>query len=126
MQPNNNSTGERKMQNVDLLHTPRWTLDGEDWHMLIGNRSVAKIIPTNEENFPHIHWLSVMESRDYDDHGWHAVDFETLEMAMHVIEQWWFHMCMGEKFDPRIHCADDCEYVCAHDYDESLIVFFPR
>ena len=115
------------MQNVDLLHTPRWAQVGEDWHMLIGNKSVARLIPVSEENFPHIHWLSVMDSNDYEDHGWHAVDFETLRIAMYDIEQWWLHMCMGEKFDPRIHCVDDYDEDCADDYDdESLIVFFPR
>jgi hypothetical protein len=99
------------MQNVDLHNTPKWTQVGEDWHMLIGNKSVARLTPVSEENFPHIHWLSIMDSDDYEDHGWHAVDFETLEIAMYDIEQWWQHMCIGEAFDPEIHCEDDCDAV---------------
>ena len=81
------------MQNVDLLHTPKWTQVGEDWQLLVRNKSVALLIPVSEEKFPHIHWVSVLYY--YDDLDWHTVDFETLESAMCDTEQWWLDMCRG-------------------------------
>ena len=67
-------------------------------------------------NFPHIHWVSVVDYDNYNDYGWNAVDFENIEVAKYDIEHWWRHMCMGEKFDPKIHCGEDCPY-CNHDDD---------
>src|SRR5258708_5614986 len=99
MQPNNL---ERYLMNdIKLLHKPQWTLVGTDWHMIIGNRSVAHLIPVFSPHVPQYKWLSVIEYREYNDHGWHAVDFETLDIAKYDIEQWWFHMCRGEKFRPN-------------------------
>ena len=86
---------------VRLIHPPTWQLDGDEWHMIVGNRSVAKIVPNECAMFPRVHWLSVIESHEYPDHGWHAVDFETLETAKYGLEQWWEHMCRGEEFDPN-------------------------
>jgi hypothetical protein len=88
------------MNKVSLLHAPQWTLVGTQWHLIVGNRSVAKLIPNSDRTFPQYHWLSVIEYEEYPDHGWHAVDFETLEIAKHDLEQWWAHMCKGEAYRP--------------------------
>ncbi len=50
---------------------------------MIGNRSVARLIPNSDERFPQYHWLSVIDGDEFPDHGWHAVDFETLEIAQY-------------------------------------------
>jgi len=71
------------MNDVRLLHTPQWQLDGDEWLMIVGNRTVAKIIANEDANFPHIHWLSVIDSHEFPDYGWHAVDFETLDVAQY-------------------------------------------
>ena len=89
------------MNTVTLLHTPQWTPVEDEWHLIVGNRSVAKLIPNSDRKFPQYNWLSVIEDPEYPDHGWHAVDFETLEIAKHDIEQWWEHMCRGETFTPH-------------------------
>jgi len=34
------------MNDVHLFHTPHWRLDGDQWFMVVGNRTVAKIIPS--------------------------------------------------------------------------------
>ena len=90
------------MNNVELLHAPQWVEDLGEWHMIVGNRTVAKITPNSGyPTLPHINWLSVID-RDYDnDDGWHAVDFETLEIAMHDLEQWWWHRCRGQTYRPN-------------------------
>ena len=31
------------MQDTDLIQKPKWNHVGEDWHMLIGNKSVARL-----------------------------------------------------------------------------------
>ena len=33
------------MTEVLFLHTPRWQPDGDEWHLMIGNRSVARKAP---------------------------------------------------------------------------------
>jgi hypothetical protein len=80
------------------LYRPRWVRDGDNWEMFVGNRSVARIIPIDDENFLDIPWLSVIEGDEFPDHGWSAVDFDTLENAQHALEQWWCHMCRGERY----------------------------
>ena len=42
--------------------------------------------------------VSVIEFREFEDHGWHAANFATLEDAQDDLEQWWFHMCRGEAY----------------------------
>jgi hypothetical protein len=56
------------MTNIGFVHRPLWQLDGGDWHLMIGNRSVAQIIPNSCDELPHIHWLSII-SDDYPDYG---------------------------------------------------------
>ena len=88
------------MNDVKILHKLQWNLVGTDWHLVVGNRTVARIVPNFSKIFPQYKWLSIIESHEFDDHGWHAVDFETLHMAKYDIEQWWIHMCRGERFVP--------------------------
>jgi hypothetical protein len=85
------------MNEVKSLHVPMWQLSGTEWHLIVGNRSVAKVVPNFDRNCSRHRWLSVIDG-DYDAHGWHAVDFETVDTAKHDIEQWWSHMCRGEAF----------------------------
>jgi hypothetical protein len=49
---------------------------------------------------PQYKWLSFIDGRDYPDHGWNAVNFETLDVAKEDIEQWWRHMCRDERYYP--------------------------
>jgi len=88
------------MNKVSLLHAPQWNLVGTEWHLIVGNRTVARLIPNSDHNFPQYHWLSLIGDHEYPDHGWHVVDFETLEIAKSDIEQWWAHMCRGEVYRP--------------------------
>lgn len=88
------------MNDIRLLHSPRWQLSGTEWHLMVGNRSVAKIIPNFDPNTSRHRWLSVIEDADFEDGGWHAVDFERLDVAKADIEQWWLHMCQGKTFAP--------------------------
>jgi hypothetical protein len=64
----------------------------------VGNRSVAKVIPNFDPNSSWHRRLSVIEDADFDDRGWHAVDFERLDVAKVDIEHWWLRMCQGETF----------------------------
>jgi hypothetical protein len=87
------------MNDIKLLHAPTWRLCGTEWHLIVGNRSVAKLIPNFCAKFPQCEWISVIDE-DYNSYGWDAVDFETLEIAKYDIEQWWAHMCRGVAFSP--------------------------
>jgi hypothetical protein len=40
------------MTEVLFLHTPRWQPDGDEWHLIVGNRSVARLIPNADDLFP--------------------------------------------------------------------------
>ena len=80
--------------------TPMWQVSGTDWHLMVEGRSVAQLIPNFDPDCPQYKWLSVIEGHEFNDHGWHAVDFETLEIAKSDIEQWWLHLCRGEVFRP--------------------------
>lgn len=91
------------MDNTKFLHEPRWQLSCEGWHMIVGNQSVAQIIPNFCKRLPQYKWLSIIDGPDYPNHGWHAVDFETLEMAKYDLEQWWRYMCLGERYEPEKH-----------------------
>ena len=65
--------------------------------MVIGNRSVARVIPIFDVVLPKYKWLSVIDCDEFDGLRWSEVDFETLEIAKYDIEQWWVHMCRGEE-----------------------------
>lgn len=88
------------MNDIRLLHTPQWQLSGTDWLFVVGNQTVAKLVPNFDKDRPRCKWLSIIDFPDYPDHGWHAVDFATLESAKADIEQWWQQMCRGEAFRP--------------------------
>jgi len=89
------------MTEIIPLHTPIWQYDGTEWHLIVGNRSVARLVTNETPVFPDIKWLSVIDDEYLDvDHGWHAVDFAELETAQFDIEQWWLHVCRGEMFAP--------------------------
>jgi hypothetical protein len=65
-----------------------WRLDGQKWHYIVGERSIAQIVPNSDElgRFPDIKWLTLVPDFDC---GWHAVDFCDLDEAKTVIENWW-------------------------------------
>jgi hypothetical protein len=100
MQPNKQLRRETAMNNVLPIHTPEWRLVETDWHIIVGNRTVAVLMPNSDEHFPHYKWLSLIICDDCPDYGWHAVDFETLAVAQGDIEQWWHHACRGEAYQP--------------------------
>jgi hypothetical protein len=80
-------------------HKPQWRLLDPHWVMIVGNREVARLVPNRDANFPSVKWLSLIHP-DFEDHGWHAVDFTTLAIAQADLEQWWFHMLRGEAYRP--------------------------
>jgi hypothetical protein len=82
---------------------PEWRQVENDWRMIVGNETVAVLIPNSDERFPQYEWLSLIVTDDYPEHGWHAVDFETLEGAQHTLEQWWHHARKGEAYRPETH-----------------------
>ncbi|MGP0092319.1 MAG: hypothetical protein ACLPKB_20515 [Xanthobacteraceae bacterium] len=76
-----------------MIHLPVWRQDGDTWHLLIGNESVAQIIPSEDTNGIYgtpgaLAWLSVI-SDEYPDYGWHAVDFPELDHAKALLTTWW-------------------------------------
>jgi hypothetical protein len=40
------------MTEIVSFHKPNWQLDGTDWHMVVGNRSVAQLNPNHDPAFP--------------------------------------------------------------------------
>ena len=85
------------MATIIQLNDPTWVFDGTDWEMLIGTRGVAALMPNADEQFPHYQWLSCIHP-DFRDHGWSNVDFETLAIGQHTLEQWWLHLCRGQAY----------------------------
>jgi hypothetical protein len=99
------SFGVLPMATIEQLYKPRWQQDDVNWLMIVGNRTVAALISNSEERFPQYKWMSVILAESpFDDHGWCAVDFATLEIAQYDIEQWWHHAARGERYVPRLHC----------------------
>jgi hypothetical protein len=74
--------------NRSLAHDGRgaWSLDGQTWHYMVGEHSMAQIVPNTDERFPEVHWLTLVPDFDCP---WHAVDFRDLSDAKQVIEKWW-------------------------------------
>ena len=73
--------------------------------MIVGNHTVATLIPNSDDVFPQYTWLSaILAESPFDDHGWCSVDFATLEFAQYDIEQWWHHAATWRALDPRLHC----------------------
>jgi hypothetical protein len=90
------------MAEITQLHKPEWQFVEPDWVMVVGNRDVARLVPLSmEERSPILwaNWLSEIHP-DFDDHGWSNVEFETVRIGQLVLEQWWSHMCRGEKYRP--------------------------
>jgi hypothetical protein len=86
------------------LHEPRWQRDGENWLMTVGNRTVATLIPTDDPNFPHYKWMSVvLDESPFDDQGWSAVDFGALECGQYDLEHWWHYAARGQRYNPQLH-----------------------
>ena len=82
---------------------PQWRQADNNWEMVVGERTVAALIPISDAQFPQYNWLSFIVSDDYPEHGWHAVDFGTLADGQHVLEQWWHHARKGEAYRPEVH-----------------------
>ena len=98
------SKKERKpaMSNIQQLQKPHWQQDGDNWLMIFGNHAVAAIIPNADERLPHVQWLSlILAESPFDDHGWNAVDFTSLDIAQYDLEQWWHHASRGVPYNPR-------------------------
>jgi hypothetical protein len=61
-----------------------WREVDHTWHLLLGNESVAQIIPNAHEGTPC--WLTTIW--ELPCYGWHAVDFLTLEDAKAALTRW--------------------------------------
>lgn len=88
------------MNNVLSFHTPIWRLVETDWHLIVGNRTVAVLLPNSDRLFPRYKWLSRIICDNLAAYGWDNVDFESLEDAQHVMTQWWRHARRGEAYRP--------------------------
>jgi hypothetical protein len=92
------------------LYDPEWRLIGTDWHMIVGNRTVAALTPVSSEICPQYSWLSAfVGGGDYPDHGWDNVDFETLDDGKYHLEQWWRHVLRGEQYRSGRGAGDGTE-----------------
>lgn len=93
-------TDDPALTEARLLHEPKWQLVDTDWHMIVGNRTVAVLVPNFDTQFPHYKWLSWIVCDDCAAFGWDGVDFAALEIAQADLEQWWRHACRGEAYRP--------------------------
>jgi hypothetical protein len=87
------------MNEIRQLHEPEWRFVEPDWVMIVGNRDVARLVPIPVEErgpLPWANWLSQIHP-DYD-HGWDCVEFEASWIGQCIVEQWWVHMCRGERY----------------------------
>jgi hypothetical protein len=68
------------------LRTPKivWREVHHTWHLLLGNESVAQILPNSYHGMPC--WLTVI--LELPSYGWHAVDFIGLEDAKAALTRW--------------------------------------
>jgi hypothetical protein len=85
------------MSDIKPLHRPKWQPVEGDWHMIVGNQSVAVLIPNSCSIQPWANWISRILI-DCPSHGWDNVDFDTLANGQEALEQWWSCMCLGEAF----------------------------
>jgi hypothetical protein len=69
------------------------------WHLLLGNESVAQILPNKWDGTPC--WLTAIW--DYPDYGWHAVDFFELDEAKVALTRW--HHAVFDFGDPAERAA---------------------
>jgi hypothetical protein len=97
------------MTNIQALHRPQWRIDGVEWHLIVGNRSVAKLIPNFDPARPRCRWLSIIDGPNVP---WHAVDFADLDIAKFDLEQWWLHMCRGEAYHPSLRLCEAFSCPC--------------
>ena len=96
----NNSSDDTALNDVRLLHKPKWQLVGGFWEMIVGNRTVAVLLPTEFcPRLPHFRWLTHIVCNELPDYGWDDVDC-TLEGGQELLEQWWHHACRGEAYRP--------------------------
>ena len=91
------------MNDIICLHKPQWNLVGVEWHMIVGNRLAAKVVPNFCCFFPQYKWLTLVEYKEFDDHGLDAVDFGDLVSAKFALEMWWRFLCRGEQYIPELH-----------------------
>jgi hypothetical protein len=84
---------------MTIEHLPVWQDEAGTSLLIVGNRTVARIIPNSNPGWPQYNWLTVIE-REFDtlSPSWHAVDFGDLETARHHILQWWLHRRRGRHF----------------------------
>lgn len=77
---------------------PEWRKVDTDWHFLVHNNRVAKLSPVVDGNSRR--WLSEIDPH-LPDHGWHAVDFQTLDNGKYAMEQWHQYMARGIAYRPE-------------------------
>src|ERR1700730_8965118 len=70
---------------MSVVHFPVWREDGEAWHLLVGNESVAQI--RFDAGDPERPWLTTI--RDYGIYKSCRVDFAELKQAKAAMEMWW-------------------------------------
>jgi hypothetical protein len=99
---------DRRSPSCSIISFPTCRQSGETWHLLVGNESVARIIPNKDDLglFGPIDadiWLTIIE--DYPDYGWHAVDFADLEHAKALLMTWWVqYASRGAPPETRFEC----------------------
>lgn len=63
-----------------------WRLDDQTWHYMVGERSIAQIVPISDEAFTEIQWMTLVPDFECE---WQAADFRDLNAAKETIENWW-------------------------------------
>jgi hypothetical protein len=92
------SSDDATLNDVRLLHKPRWQLVDRFWEMIAGNRTVAVLIPVKFRPWvPRFRWLTRILCDELPDYCWDNVDC-TLEGGQELLEQWWRHACRGEAY----------------------------
>ena len=49
------------MNDIELLHKPVWRFIDDEWHMLIGNRSIVRLV-SNFDPCRRFRWISVFDN----------------------------------------------------------------
>ena len=84
----------------NLIRLGTWRQAGEDWHLLIGNKSVVRLIPsTDHPSHPGVtFWVSDIAEEYWSYYEeWDAVDFHPLAYGQKMMQLWW------QKTAQRLH-----------------------
>ena len=74
-----------------ITHFPVWQQDGNQWHLLVGNKTAAILHPAVRRSGVGVYVVEI----NSDFHGgdiaeaWHAGEFYSLPVAQDFMRRWW-------------------------------------